>query len=815
MFGARGGCLARMSVISAIAWGTAAVNRALAAESVVFDTDVLKARGIDPQLAEYFRQAPRFEQGSRRVMLEVNGAAKGQVLGTFDGSGDLCVDSSLLAAGDVYIPSSVSNGSGNDTCVLFTRAIPDAIVRLDPGKELISVLVPTHMLQSTGPTQKSFANGGVAGLINYDALAVSSQSGGQSSQYRSLATEWGMNAGDWMLRSRQTYTSFEGADRSEHLYAYAARTWEKYQTHMQLGQLTLAVPLFAGATFNGIQFQPDTALSALRGEGANVGAPVEGLAYSPSRIDVRQSGVVIYTTVVPAGPFVLRDLPLLSSNLDLEVTVREENGSHRQFTVPAASLRRTTIGGNTGYSLAVGQVRRLGSDDRETPSFATFSNEWLWGDRTQLSAGLMGASNYQSLGWGVQQALTNRTTVGVQQIISSVPASKLRGSQLQATLGTTVGSAVSASVSASAQSEGFRTLTDTAWDPHRERPEPRANQQLSASLNGKSAQFGTFGVVYSRNATANGQAQSRVGLFWSRAFREASLSVSLEKEFGAQITSSIGTAAYVTLSLPIGGRRSASTYVRHDDLNGMRTGAQLNEQVSDTLGYSVGADRLENGQVDMNGRVNLLPHYTRVDVGYSRTGLGSISYDAALRGGVAIHADGVTPSPYPLRDTFGLLKVGDTAGVKIRTSQGPVWTDAAGRAVAASLPAYRKGRIEIETASLPRSIDVLNGYQEVEAGRGSVQAFDFAVSCARRVLLTVQTADGMPVPQGLAVYDFNRRYLTTVVDDGKVFLLDAQSDMQLQLTLASGKRCSVALNLAQMPDSSALFETAKAICYEG
>lgn len=38
-----------------------------------FDMDTLKARGIDPKLAEYFREASKFTEGRRVVSLVVNG----------------------------------------------------------------------------------------------------------------------------------------------------------------------------------------------------------------------------------------------------------------------------------------------------------------------------------------------------------------------------------------------------------------------------------------------------------------------------------------------------------------------------------------------------------------------------------------------------------------------------------------------------------------------------------------------------------------------------------------------------------------------
>src|SRR5260363_177649 len=52
---------------------------------------------------------------------------------------------------------------------------------------------------------------------------------------------------------------------------------------------------------------PEYALDA-----QNTGAVVEGVASSPARVEVRQSGALIYSTLVPAGPFSLSALPLMN-----------------------------------------------------------------------------------------------------------------------------------------------------------------------------------------------------------------------------------------------------------------------------------------------------------------------------------------------------------------------------------------------------------------------------------------------------------------------------------------------------------------------
>ncbi|MEO6677471.1 MAG: fimbria/pilus outer membrane usher protein [Pseudomonas sp.] len=784
------------------AWGEALTE---------FDQSVLKARGVDPKVAEHFARAPRFTAGRNRVALQVNGAPSGQVVATFDDAGQLCFDANLLDQAGIAAPSDLPASADSAQCLRSLDGLAGVQVRLDPGQQQVRLLVPTDLLLPSAPHPRTWSTGGMAGLFNYDALMLTSSAAGQSSQFRSLGTELGFNAGDWVVRSRQNYTSFQGVERFETLYTQASRTWERFQANVQLGQLNMRSSLFAGEAFTGLQILPETALALRSGEGLGAGTAVQGVAYSPARVEVRQSGVVIYTTLVPSGPFTLRDLPLLSNRLDLEVSVFEENGEQRDFRVPAANMRPISVGALPGYGFAAGKVRRFDGDKREAPSFFAVSKDWQWGSATQLSGGVMGASQYQSLGWGLQRALTRSSAVSFQQLSSRAPQSG-QGRELQATFSTALGPGLSASLTASQRSQGFRHLTDTGSEAIIDESGSRSERQWGASLRHSDPQWGAFSGSVTRYTVAGGQDRTRISTSWSRAFSGANLSLSLQRDSGDDAR---GTGLYANLSVPLGRNRSLSTYGRHDGRSGLRTGARYTEQLSDTSGYSLGADRSDIGQTDFNARLNALPRYTSVDLGYSRSGSGASSYDLTLRGGVAIHEEGLTPSPYPLRDTFGLLKVGDAAGVKVSTPQGPVWTDGGGRAVAASLPAYQTSRIEIDTVSLPRHLDVLNGYQEVEAGRGAVPRLDFSVGSVRRLMLHVRTAAGEWVPKGASVHGHQGEYLTSVVDAGLVYLADAPDDVRLHVMLPDNRPCHLELDATQLPESSMPYSTAEVVCRAG
>jgi outer membrane usher protein FimD/PapC len=781
-------------------------------ESVQFDPQMLKNRGIDPALAEYFRKAPRFAQGTRAVSLQVNGQSRGRVQMTFNEHGDVCLAPALLKAAGVREVTVPRHEAG--TCVTFAEGFAAAVVQLHPGREQVDLLVPTDTLLPPDQAPRTFANGGVAGVLNYDALRVEGRFQGQRSDYRSVTSEVGLNAGNWVLRSRQSYTELSDDTRFEHLYAYGMRTLEDDEVNLQVGQLNMTSPLFVGESFIGFQLQPEGAFAQLRGAERGARSRVEGIAYSAARIEVRQNGVMIYTTMVPSGPFTLTALPLLSSSLDLEVTVFEQDGQPRRFRVPAASLHDADFGSPPGFHVALGRVRRLGTDERRAPTFGAFSKEWNWGRDRRATGGLLGGTDYLSAGWGIQQQWPGGLSLGVRQVLSSDRSQGLVGQQWQMAFSATLSPNLSTSLVNVRQSEDFRTLSDTGWNHERQQAESRSRDHWVFSLNGSTEHWGTFGATWSRYSSVDDPVQSRLGLSWSQRLPErVSLSVSLERDMNGSAASRQGNAAYLTLGVPLGGQRSVRSYVRQDDRSGMRTGVVLRDAESETLDYSVSAEQRDGGPATFDARLGALAHYTRLDLGYSQRP-DATDFDIGARGGMVFHKDGVTLSPYPVHETFGVLKAGERSGLKLQTPRGPVWTDGSGRAVAASLPAYTRARLEVDTIGLPRNVEVLNGFQEVEAGRGSVQHLDFSVMSVRRLLLKARTVDRQWLPKGLAVHDEQGQYVTTVLDAGAIFLPDAKPEQKLHVRLSGTERCVLEFPLDAAPQESTGIETVDTRCLD-
>ncbi|WP_231501996.1 fimbria/pilus outer membrane usher protein [Herbaspirillum sp. RV1423] len=828
-----------MIVLSGLAGMVALPSRA--ADTSGFDLNMLKERGIDPQLAEYFREAARFRPGTQIVTLFVNGAKRGRVDARFNAKGELCFDRELLDKGGLIVPSQLSKtekpatsgnsgNSGNSgasaakpvaACYDYKEAYPQTQIELRPGKEEVSLIVPTTALRPTEDDFAGYSSGGTAALLNYDLIGVNNKYAGSSSRFMSANAELGFNFRDWIVRSREVYTAQDNNSQRQHVYAYAQHTLMDYKSIFQAGQINIANSAVSGGAITGAQIIPETALMSLNRNNVMV----EGIVQSQARVEVRQAGALIYTTIVPTGPFALSDLPLLNSGSDLEVTIVEANGAQRRFIVPAASLHSGSLGSQRGYSFAIGRQRSLGSSNARQPWIITGSGGWKVGKESNVNAGLMAATSYQAAAWGMDTSVLNNTSISLQQRLSNATNEGVHGTQISLSSSSLLGASISGSFSATQQTLGYRDLADTTVDTSVNSTEMERNRyrgQYTTSVNWSSMTLGAFNLSYSRSSLFSGVTTQRLTGAWGQTFSFGTVSFNIEHNLGNNSNTDSNTNGnsinslpanifYLTLSIPLGSR-SIRTYVNNSS-GYKRLGASYNETVNEYANYTMSAERnAQSQETDLSAQASLLPRYAQVNLGYARAGSGATSYNGGIRGGMVLHQNGLTLSPYPVQDTFGILSVGDESGIRVSTPYGPVWTDPWGQAVISQMAPYTSSRLEIATKSLPRNVDIKNGYKIVEPGRGSVNFVTFDTIKVRRILLNAKGANGEPLPKGAFVLDDDSQFVTTVVDDGQIFLINGVPNSKLHVSLPDGNQCTLQYELPAKADPEKFFETSEARC---
>ncbi|MBR7212356.1 outer membrane usher protein [Pseudomonas sp. B2021] len=764
-----------------------------------FDAQTLQQRGIDPQLASLLLAAPRYAAGQHTVSLRVNGQRRDRLTVNFDQQGNLCFDRALLDAANLVPPGETEG------CHDFLARYPQTLVEPDPATLTVSLVVPTDALRPVQQDISGYETGGFAGLLNYDLSGFYNRFGDDASRFGSANTEVGFNAGDWIVRSRQVQTWQDGLSRSTHLQAYAQRTFASHQAVLQAGQINLYNPVLSGAQITGVQVLTEHALQE-QGQGALI----QGIANSPAQVEVRQNGALIHSTVVPAGPFALTDVRRLNTRSDVEVTVKESVGGERRFTVPAAMLGLGLPA--PGYSVAAGRVRNVGDAEGEDPW--VISGGWTGALHPQLTlgTGVLAASQYRSVGasLGWLPWLDSQIQLSTQ-VSNSQAREKVSGVQTDLSWSQRLGEQWSISAANSWRSIGYRELEESTYTRDDSNRDSRYRDQQSLNLGWSHPQLGAFSAGVSRSANFAGDSSSRALASWGTSIGAVSLSASAEWQMGGRQQQD--NAVYLNISVPLGESRRLRSWVRNSGGEN-RTGLGITEQIDDQLSYRVSAEHdSSDHQVETTLGISALPRYSQLDVSYSRSDAERSSYQGGARGGVVLHGDGVTFSPYPVRDTFALVSVGDMSGIKLTTPSGPVWTDWQGQAVVPQVAAYGRSPVEVQTRSLPRNADINNGLAMVSAGRGAVERVKFGVGLTRRLLLTVSTDQGAPLPAGASVSSANGEFITLVQDGSQVFLPNVLGQSTLWITTPQGRRCQLRYSLPEKADPSVYFETAPARCH--
>lgn len=787
-------------------------------ETVDFDLSTLQARGLPSTLNDYFRAGKKFSPGTNKITPVINGGEQKAISIHFDEKGLPCLSSDDLRALGIKDAQSET-----DRCHDLNTSYPQAQIHLEPGSNKIIFVLPPEAIEDKDHLDLSqYTTGGTAAMLNYDLLMMKnyskttgseSDSGESNSSSNNIDTfqsniEEGFNVNNWIIRSRQSYSS-SGKTRSfDQLYTYAQKTLPRYKTVMQAGKISVANSLFSMPQVYGLQFSPESALMASKQSGASV----TGIAQTQARVEVRQAGVLIYSTQVPAGAFTLTRLPTLNTTSDLNVSVVEQDGMTRTFLVPASSFIHGYSQQETSYSAALGKIDQSTNDSMGANSLATFNVSTPWGIRSMLGAGTLMAQRYQSVAAQLSTGLANGFSVSGRTILSRDGRSQTQGLQSNISVTMPLTANLNTNGSVTLQNSGYRDLTDGTpvfKKDNDDDTDTRYKSQYNLGVGYAFGDAGAFSLGWSRvTMFSPAEVTSRWTAGWSKTFSGGtSVSLNAERDSGEDGDSMI----YMNISIPFSSTRIGMSMSRTGDSNS--EGVTLDKTVNDKLNYSLSVNKNSNSDVTaFSSNIHALPKYSQLNLGYSRYGSNSSTYTAGATGGIVATQQGVLFSPYPLQDTFAVVQVPDINDGEVETPQGPVWTNSKGYAVSSGMTAYGESRITLVTKSLPKNVDINNGIQVAHVARGSVTNYTFGTVLSRRALIRIHMPESKRAEKGALLYDSHDNYITTVAGDGSVFLVDSQLDQTLWLKPSAGPRCRMLFTPSEIADADKLYESYDAQC---
>lgn len=700
-----------------------------------------------------------------------------------------------------------------DSCVPLLEMIEDMTIRFDVAQQRLYLTIPQAFMgnRARGSIPPELWDDGInALLLNYSFTGntVHNDIGG-SSNYAYLNLQSGLNLGAWRLRDNTTWSYSSGSANNEnqwqHINTWLERDVTPLRSRLTLGDSYTNGDIFDGINFRGAQLASDDNMLPDSQKGF---APViHGIARGTAQVSVKQNGYEIYQSTVPPGPFTINDLYAAGNSGDLQVTIKEADGSSQVFTVPYSSVPVLQREGYSRYTVTAGEYRS-GNNQQEKPKF--FQGTLLQGLPAgwTLYGGTQLADRYHAfnLGVGKNMGELGALSLDVTQANATLPDdSDHQGQSVRFLYNkslTDTGTNIQL-VGYRYSTHGYFSFADTTYSRMsgynvatqdgviEVKPTFTDYYNLAYNKRGKiqasiTQQLGRTATLYLNGShqtywgTGKADQQLQAGLNTAVNNINWTLSYSLTKNAWQQgrdqmlaVNVNIPFSHWLRSDSKSAWRHASASSSMSNDLHGrMSTLAGLHGTLleDNNLSYSMQTGYAGGGEGNSGGTgyaaLNYRGGYGNANVGYSRSdGIKQLYY--GLSGGVLAHADGVTLSQ-PMNDTVVLIKAPGADNVKVENQTG-VQTDWRGYAVLPYATEYRENRVALDTNSLADNVDLDDAVVSVVPTHGAIARAEFKAHVGLKLLMSL-IYNGKPVPFGALVTPAGSQGSSIVADNGQVYL---------------------------------------------
>ena len=479
---------------------------------------------------------------------------------------------------------------------------------------------------------------------------------------------------------------------------------------------------------------------------------VSGTAVVPSTVDVFVNGKAVGSSQVPAGPFVVNQVPALNGAGDVNVVVRNALGQQQIVSVPFYSAAVMLQPGLTLWDVDIGALRENFGLESADYGPAMVSATWRRGFTATTTAEIHAEGVHggpAAAGFNVAQALDHWAVVTLDVAFGGEPdPAAVRGVPAQASSSGTytalgiqhVDEHMSAMLQAQHASPGFREVGNLGGIPL---PTERYLAQAGVNL----AHSGSLQAAYAVQQNADDTRQESVALSYQVNLGRGSI--------GATVSHTSGdvhdTSGFVFYVLPLGGRLNSSTTVRYDSQQRAPNTAlvqslQKNLPVGPGDGFLLSAGTDGNYNADYTRQFEALT----VDVAAARYADAS-AQRLAVNGGL-VFMDGELRAMRTVNDSFAMVDLGGIPNVTVLFDNQPVGrTDDNGVALVPNLRSFDVNRLSIDALQLPLDATVTDTQVQIVPPYRSGNLVRFPVQRVHSGVFRLRRADGKPVPAGAVV----------------------------------------------------------------
>lgn len=713
----------------------------------------------------------------------------------------------------------------------LTDYIPQASATLDFSTMTLHLSIPQAAIAGNGKDYippSRWDDGVPVAFTDYSFSGSQNEDSDQNkttNQYLNMRN--GINLAGWRVRNYSTWSKTEDTNSWETVDTYIQHDLDALKAQFTGGESSTQGEVFDSLQYRGLNVVSDEEMLPYSQRGY---APViRGIASSNAEVSVRQNGYLIYQQNVAPGAFEISDLYSTTNSGDLDVTIKEADGTEHHFTQPFSSIAVMQRPGHMKYEVTAARYRANSGSDQKEPLFAQGSLIYGLNNNLTLFGGVTASDDYQAANMGAGIALGPVGTIS-----SDVTAAKTKlDNNTQSTgqsyrllytgkIDTTDTNFTLASYRYS--TSGYYSFADAnqKYDNHEDDLFFRYNKRnriqaiVSQSIAGVS--------IY-----LNGYQQD----YWQTSQKERSLSAGLNTvvesisvhlaytysktgEDGGDQMVSFGFSVPLSKWLP----RAWSNYNLSNTKHGYtRQSLGLNGTLLDDqrLSYSMQQSHSNHDGDDTSSLYgSYRSQYANVNAGYYYSSDNSQQLSYGVSGAIVAHPHGITLAQ-PLGNQFAIVNANHASGVRFQNQRG-IQTDWQGNAVIPSLTPYQENNIRVDTTSLPEDVDTSDTAVTVIPSRNAAVVANFDAHVGYRALITVMRPGGKTVPFG-AVATTHSPVLSGIIDDtGTLYLAGVPETVKIAVKWGNteDQQCTASVSLgAAVPVSNpAGIRTASALCLQ-
>lgn len=706
----------------------------------------------------------------------------------------------------------LTNSADND-CLNLTQIVPQMKSEFDTGTQTLNLQIPALYLvrNPRGYVNPALWNKGVAaGLLTYNTNYYHQENRGTATDSAYAGITTGFNLGNWYFRHNGNWSWQD--DTGSHYQAinsWVQRDIPAIQGRLTMGDTTTRGELFDTISFRGLQLANEEQMLPDSQRGY---APiVRGTARTSAKVQIYQQDRLLYETTVSPGPFEINDLYPTGYGGDLQLVIKEADGSEQRQVIPYAATSNLLRPGTHHYSLTLGKLRKGWVESEPVVSELT----WRRGLNNFFTgyAGLQGNKDYQAGMLGIALG----TPIGTFSLDATQAQThldnplegygkRLSGQSYQLKYSEYIQSTGSnfnvaayrystdeyLDFTTAMQIRDAQKYGDSTYDIQR----PKSRFSISASQNLPEGWGNFYLNAWQQNYWNPNQGTDRQYQFgYNNTFRQVSYSLSISRNRNG--SGDYENSYQLSISIPLGGTTpfsQMSMSMNHDPGGVVREQLGLSGTAleDNALTYGLSASNSNKGGAT-SGAFNTSWRTSQAQL-QAQAGAGKhySNYSLGISGGAIAHSGGVTLTPYTA-DTMALVEAKGAQGAKVSGYPG-VTVDRFGYAIVPYLNAYQMNQVEIDPKGIPENVELENTSQKIAPYSGAVVKLRFGTVQGQPVL--IKLSNGQDIPFGADVLDDDKNVVGVVGQGQRIFARLAQTSGKLHVRWGKAADESCLLNYA-------------------